>query len=87
MIHNRSLPLLHDPIDGGLLVIQTISGLELGTLIHQLRFPNLDLMKKQWLLEAEYNYSPQLAMSTGGAELENHERSALGAKTGEMGKI
>ena len=82
---NRSLPLLHDPIDGGLVGYPENFWTRAWNAYSPIKVSETMGEEKQWLLEAEYNYSPQLAMSTGGAELENHERSALGAKIGEMG--
>ena len=41
--------------------------------------------EKEWLVEAEYNFSPALAKSTGGAELENHEITALQSMIGKQG--
>ena len=81
----RSLPELYDPIDGGKVGYPESFWTRAWNAYSPIKVSETMGEEKQWLMEAEYNYSPQLAMSSGGAELENHERSALGAKIGEMG--
>ena len=80
----RSLPELYDPIDGGKVGYPESFWTRAWNAYSPIKMSETMSPEKQWLMEAEYNYSPQVATSTGGAELENHERSALSAKIGEQ---
>ena len=80
----RSLPELYDPIDGGKVGYPESFWTRAWNAYSPIKVSETMSPEKQWLMEAEYNYSPQVATSTGGAELENHERSALSAKIGEQ---
>ena len=81
---NRSLPELYDPIDGGKVGFPENYWTRAWNAYAPIKVSERISPEKQWLIDAEYNYSPQVATSTGGAELENSERSALSGKIGEQ---
>ena len=80
---DRALPELYDPIDGGKVGYPESFWTRAWNAYSPMKFSERMGEEKQWLKEAEYSYSPQVATSTGGAELENHERSALQAQIGK----
>ena len=82
---NRSLPELYDPIDGGKVGFPENYWTRAWNAYSPIKVSERMSEHKQWLLDAEYNYSPQLATSINGAELTNKQRSAMGSKIGEQG--
>ena len=81
---SRALPYMVDPIDGKEVGKEDNWFARVAN-IGPMKFHEKPSKERQFLIDIEFNSSPMMRVSQRGAELENHEITAINTKMGEQG--
>ena len=82
---NNSLPFMRSPIDGKRIGYEENWFLRAWNIYSGIKIHKGPSKEQRWLNEIEYNSSPHIRMSSGGAILEPTEIEAIQSKMGELG--
>ncbi len=80
-----ALPFLVDPVDGTRIGYQENWFIRAWNVYSPIKIHDQPGKERQFLIDIEFNSSPQMNVSTGGALLENKEIELINSKMGEQG--
>ena len=81
----RALSYVVDPIDGKVINGDWSWGTRIRNTFTPFKTTDAPGPENQWLIDIEFNHSPSMNMSNGGARLENHEITAIHTIMGRQG--